>query len=576
MPRLVRRPVLNQHDFSHYPAVIQRVLAARELESSHALDFSLKHLADFRLLKDIDTAVTLLKTALAEQQRIVIVADYDADGATSCALAVQALSWMGAQAVDYFVPDREKHGYGLTAQIVDLLTPFQPDLLITVDNGIASLEGVKAAKVAGMQVLVTDHHLAPEQLPNADAIINPNQPGDTFPSKNLAGVGVIFYVMAALRTALRAEDWFAQHKVPEPNLAALLDLVALGTVADVVKLDHNNRILVEQGLKRIRANQCCPGIRALIQAAKREQSTLVASDLAFALGPRLNAAGRLDNMKYGVECLLAVDETSALEHAQYLDSVNQERRFVEQDIQAAAFNKLKSMGLDQHNDELPIGLCLYDAEWHQGVVGIVASRVKDRLHRPVIVFGDGGDDCIKGSARSVNGVHIRDVLANIATQYPDLLQKFGGHAMAAGLTLRRADFLRFQQIFDAAVRPLLSAEQIQGVIETDGELESTDFCLALAETLRDLTPWGQGFPEPLFIGEFDVLERRVLKERHLKLQVRPCQGGMALDAIAFNTPAQHCPEQAKRVTLAYKLDVNFYRGFKNLQLVAVYVSAVEA
>jgi single-stranded-DNA-specific exonuclease len=548
--------------------VIKRVLAARQVKDMKELDYATQNLLPFASLLGIDTAINLLTEALFQQWRILIVADYDADGATSCALAMKALQQMGAKYVNYLVPNREKHGYGLSPDIVALALPYQPQLLITVDNGIASISGVQAAKKQGMRVLVTDHHLTADQLPDADAIVNPNQPQDTFPSKHLCGVGVIFYVMMALRAKLRELGWFAAQKLSEPNLANFLDLVALGTVADVVSLDYNNRILVEQGLRRIRANHCCPGIRALLQISKREQTYLVASDLAFFLGPRLNAAGRMDDMSYGIACLLSEDETTALQHAQLLENFNQERRFVEEGMQEEALQRLDKLG---NPATLPIGLCLFEETWHQGVIGILAARVKDRLHRPVIIFTHAEENQMRGSARSVAGVHIRDVLANIQAQQPEIITKFGGHAMAAGLTLPKQHFDRFQLLFDAEVRKYLSVDDLQGIIFSDGSLKATDLNLELAEQLRMMTPWGQNFPEPMFDGEFELLERRVLKDKHLKMSVRPPEGGASVEVIAFYTVDKNWPLAVKQVKLAYKLDINVFRGFKNVQLRAEYV-----
>ncbi len=553
--------------------VIRRVLAARQIYDLKEIDYSTQHLLPYTSLLSIDAAVNLLSEALTQQWRILIVADYDTDGATSCALAIKALQQMGANTVNYLVPHREKDGYGLTPEMVTRgIFVFQPQLLITVDNGISSITGVQAAKQKGIKVLVTDHHLAPPQLPAADVIVNPNQPNDTFSSKHLCGVGVIFYVMLALRAKLREQGWFTKQGIVAPNLAHFLDLVALGTVADVVTLDYNNRILVEQGIRRIRANQCCPGIRALLQISKREPSQLVANDLAFFLGPRLNAAGRMDDMSHGIACLLSEEDNTALQHAQLLDQFNQERRLVEADMQEAALLELDRLS---KMARLPVGLCLFDESWHQGVIGILAARIKDRLHRPVIIFTGADSESLKGSARSVSGVHIRDVLANIQAQQPTLITKFGGHAMAAGLTLPRAHLEQFQQCFDAEVRKYLPVENLEGVIVSDGELTAAELnqlkLLELAEQLRTITPWGQGFPEPIFDGEFELLDRRLLKDKHLKMSVRPLPGGPPLEAIAFYTIDKHWPLSVKRVKLAYKLDINLFRGFKNVQLQVEYV-----
>jgi len=555
--------------------VIQRVLAARNVNDVSELDYGLQNLLPYQSLLNIEKAVNLLYEALTKQSRILIVADFDADGATSCATAIRALQQMGAQKVGFLVPDRKKHGYGLTPEIVELAqkesilayTPpgEGPDLLMTVDNGISSITGVEVAQQKGMRVLVTDHHVAGEQLPKADAIINPKQKGDQFPSKNLCGVGVIFYVMMALRVHLRDKGWFTQQNIPEPNIAYLLDLVALGTVADVVELDYNNRILVEQGLRRIRANYCCPGIRALMQVSKRDQSTLIASDLGFYVGPRLNAAGRMDDMSYGINCLLSDDDISARQHAELLQMFNQERRFEETKMQTEAIEMITTLG---DIDKLPLGICLYEEKWHQGVVGILASRIKDRLHRPVIIFTHDKEDTIRGSGRSVEGVHIRDVIDTISTQNPGMISHFGGHAMAAGLTIQREQFKHFQQAFDTEIRQYLSADELQGTLLSDGALSAEDFNLALAEQLRTITPWGQNFLEPVFDGEFEVLEHRILKEKHLKMQVRPLEGGPSVDVIAFNIIDGNWTGEVNRVQLAYRLDVNVYRGIKNLQLMA--------
>jgi len=552
---------------THLHPVIRRVLAARNITDLATLDYKLQNLLPYHNLIGIDDAVKLLTQALTQQARMIIVADFDADGATSCALAVKTLRQLGAQHVDYLVPNREKHGYGLTPTIVTLALAYRPQLLITVDNGISSIQGVAAAKHHGMQVLITDHHLSPAQLPAADAIVNPNQKGDSFPSKHLAGVGVIFYVIMALRAHLRERGWFQNR--PIPNLAQFLDLVALGTVADVVKLDYNNRILVDQGLQRIRADQCCAGIRALIQVSQRAQPHLTATDLAFSLGPRLNAAGRMDDMSYGIACLLSENDASALRYAQQLEHFNQERRFVETDMQQEALTLLASLGTPS---QLPRGLCLFEAHWHQGVIGILAARIKDRLHRPVIVFTQGNGDELKGSARSVVGVHIRDVLDNIATQYPQLLTKFGGHAMAAGLSLPRHHFKQFRDAFDHEVCKYLSSEQMQGVILTDGLLTAADLNLALAEQLKAIGPFGQGFPEPIFAQIFQLLDKKLLKNKHLKMSVRSLDGSTPLEVIAFNVHDNDWPTQVTHVQLAYKLDINLFRGFKSLQLLAEYVA----
>ncbi|MDO9372616.1 MAG: single-stranded-DNA-specific exonuclease RecJ [Gammaproteobacteria bacterium] len=572
--KIIRRTATDaSHLLDGMQPVLQRIYAARNIGSAQELDYSLEHLhTPAAFGSNMNRAVTLLATALAENKRMVVVADFDADGATSCALALRALRLMGARDVRYVVPDRFKYGYGLTPEIVAVTAQLSPDLLITVDNGISSVEGVLAAKQNGMQVIITDHHLPGVLLPEADAIVNPNQPGEEFPSKNLAGVGVIFYVMLALRAHLRTTHWFREKNIPEPNLAQLLDLVALGTVADVVTLDNNNRILVAQGLQRIRSARSNAGIRALLAVAGRQPERIGASDLAFAVAPRLNAAGRLEDMALGIECLLCDDYAAALGMAQRLDELNRERRAIESDMQEQALSALAAMQLDDET-ALPHGLCLFDPAWHQGVIGILAARIKERVHRPVIAFAQTDGEEIKGSARSVPGVHIRDVFDSIAARHPGLLSKFGGHAMAAGLTLRRTQLDDFSRAFDLEVRRHLAPEQMQRIILSDGELDADAMDVALAQTLRDAGPWGQGFPEPVFDGEFEILKQRKVGEKHLKLTVRHPQGGPALDAIAFNIAADDLSrlEGASRAHLVYKLDINDYRGVRSAQLVIEHI-----
>lgn len=549
--------------------VLQRILAARGVTQDSELDLALADLLPPAQLRNIDAAVVLLLRALHEQQRILILADFDADGATSCALALSCLQDMGFTQLDYLVPNRFEYGYGLTPEIVDVARTRNPDLIITVDNGIASHAGIARANALGMRVLVTDHHLPAATLPDAACIVNPNQPGCSFPSKALAGVGVVFYLMTALRTALRASGWFAQQGRPEPKLVSYLDLVALGTVADVVPLDANNRRLVKHGLQVIRSGRARPGIRALLEVAGRSAHNLVASDLGFGLGPRLNAAGRLTDMSLGIECLRSTDELSALRMARQLDSLNQERRLIEQDMQADALRLLDDMALDGTDRR---GICLYDARWHQGVIGILASRIKDRLHRPVIVFADAGTDVdaaplIKGSARSIAGVHIRDVLDAVATHNPALLSKFGGHAMAAGLTLRQADLAAFADAFEAELQRQADPELFTRSVLHDGELTADCLSLDFAQLLRDATPWGQHFPEPLFTGVFDVVSARVVGEKHLKFVLQAGGSDTLIDAIAFNVDAALLQRQPRRVQLLYKLDVNEFRGQSSAQLI---------
>jgi len=576
--KIVRRPPSpsgSQFSKPLHP-LLQRVYAARGVTSDQSLNYSLSELAPLSALKGLDEAVQLLTTALAQQQHIMIVADFDADGATSCVVAMRALRLMGAQQVSYLVPNRFEYGYGLTPEIVALAKQQQPDLIVTVDNGISSIEGVAEAIASGIKVLVTDHHLPGAALPNADAIVNPNQPGDVFPSKNLAGVGVIFYVMLALRTHLRATDWFEQQGIAEPNLGQLLDIVALGTVADVVPLDHNNRVLVSQGLVRIRRGACCAGINALLAVGKRNPATIVAADLGFAVGPRLNAAGRLEDMSLGIECLLADDPDAAMLLAQRLDELNRERREIEGEMQAQALDCLANIKLDFEDATAPIGLCLFDESWHQGVVGIVASRIKDRYHRPVIAFAlanssnegselEGAE--IKGSARSIKGVHMRDVLDAVAAKNPGLLTKFGGHAMAAGMTLKSGDLTAFEVAFNEELRRCVDSELLQDVIHSDGELSHHELTLELAETLRGAGPWGQTFPEPVFDGVFNIVQQRIVGEKHLKLVLQPEGSSITIDAIAFN----HSETVGDQLHAAYRLDVNDYQGRRTVQLMIEHI-----
>ena len=555
--------------------LLQRVYSARGVESEQALENTLNKLLPPQAFLGLESAVSLLADALQQRQRLLIVGDFDADGATSSALAVLALRALGAAWVDFLVPNRFEFGYGLTPEIVEVAKAQSPDVIITVDNGISSIDGVAAAKAAGIKVLVTDHHLPGEVLPEADAIVNPNQHGCPFASKNLAGVGVIFYVMTCLRTELRQRGWYQQQGIAEPNMANYLDLVALGTVADVVPLDHNNRILVHQGLQRIRAGQARPGILALLDVAGRQRSRLVASDLGFTVGPRLNAAGRLDDMSLGIQCLLSESPESARQMAAELDDLNRERKAIESSMQAEALNRLQQ--LDKLEDEsLPWGVCLYDGSWHQGVIGILASRIKDRFHRPVIAFADASDTEIKGSARSIPGLHIRDALDAVAAKHPGLLTKFGGHAMAAGMSLEKANYEAFANAFDEVVRAQLDETDLQAAVLSDGELAANEFSLPIAEQLRNGGPWGQHFPEPVFDGEFYLVQQRIVGEKHLKLVLSlDAQGQELVDAIAFNIDLQQWPnQQAQKAKVAYRLDVNEFRGRQSLQLMVEYIEAL--
>ncbi len=564
--QLRRRPAA---DDSHLPAslppLLRRLYALRGVQAEQELERSVKGMLPWQQLDGIDDAVSLLQQALADGRRIMVVGDFDADGATSTALTVLALRSMGGAAVDYLVPNRFEDGYGLSPEVVEQAAARGAELIVTVDNGISSHAGVDVAHAKGMQVLVTDHHLPGETLPAAEAIVNPNLRGCAFPSKSLAGVGVAFYLMLALRACLRDSGWFEQRALAMPNLAELLDLVALGTVADVVPLDANNRILVYQGLNRIRAGKCRPGIRALLEVANRDARQLAANDLGFALGPRLNAAGRLDDMSIGVALLLSDDIAQARMLANDLDALNQTRREIEQGMQVEALQLCDQ--LERTSTELPYGLAMYHQEWHQGVVGILASRIKERFHRPVIAFAPAGDGILKGSGRSVPGLHMRDALERLDMLNPGLMMKFGGHAMAAGLSLEEAKFDEFRQRFGELVGEWLDPAMLEGVIWSDGELAMQELSLTTAELLREGGPWGQAFPEPTFDGKFRILQQRLVGEKHLKLMVEPLGGGPLLDGIAFNVDTTLWPDSSVReVELAYKLDVNEFRGNRNVQL----------
>ena len=565
--RIEPRPLPQTLPFlGEMPTLLTRLYAARGVQSQAELDKSLARLIPYQQLKGIDAAVDLLVVALEQRQRILIVGDFDADGATASTVGMLGLRLLGAAHVDYLVPNRFEYGYGLTPEIVEVALTRTPQLLITVDNGISSIEGVAAAKKAGLSVLVTDHHLPGNELPAADAIVNPNQPGCEFPSKALAGVGVIFYVLIALRARLNSLGWYQNSKAP--NIAELLDLVALGSVADVVPLDANNRILVHQGLERIRAGRARPGLKAIVEVAKRDHSKITSTDLGFILGPRLNAAGRLDDMSLGIECLLTDDANAAQAMAVQLDEMNQDRKSIEQGMQREALAQLKDLALES----MPFGLCLFDPEWHQGVIGILASRLKERYFRPTFAFADAGDGMLKGSGRSVPGFHIRDALSVVAAQHPELISKYGGHAMAAGLTLPEANFTLFSQAFDAEVRRQLREEDLTGRMLSDGSLAVEEFHLELARALRNAGPWGQHFPEPLFHGVFQLVEQRIVGERHLKVVLKTECGSVKLDGIAFGIDREVWPNPTIRwVELAYKLDLNEFRGNETVQLMIAHI-----
>jgi single-stranded-DNA-specific exonuclease len=570
--RVVRREVDAQRlaRLAHLPPVLARAYAARGIGAADELEQSLDRLLRVSTLDGIDAAVQLLLAHRRPDGRVLVVGDYDADGATSSALIVRALRAYGWPEVDFLVPNRFEYGYGLTPEVVALAASRSPTLIVTVDNGISSVIGVAAARARGIEVLVTDHHLAGAELPAADAIVNPNLPGAAFGSRALAGVGVAFYVISALHRAL------GDAALPKPS--TWLDLVALGTVADVVPLDRNNRVLVAQGLQRIRAGRCTPGVRALLEAGGRTIAGVVASDLGFAAAPRLNAAGRLDDMSIGIRCLLTDSPTEALAIAARLDQLNAERRSIEARMQEEAIAAVRHLKDPDAADGAPSGdgrgarrrhgLCLYDPGWHQGVVGLVAGRIKERVRRPVIAFADAGEGELRGSARSVAGVHVRDVLDAVSKRHPGLLGRFGGHAMAAGLTLARERLDEFATAFDAEVALWQAGGSLADIVETDGALGADDISLANAEALRAAGPWGQAFPEPSFDQTFRVLRTRTVGERHLKLWVEAPGEGRRFDAIAFNfhqgrDPARPLPTEAH---LVYRLDVNEYAGERRLQL----------
>ncbi len=548
------------------PPLLRRLYASRGVRTASELERSVKGMLPWQQLTGIDDAVTQLYNALREGLRIIVVGDFDADGATSTALSVLALRALGCENVSYLVPNRFDDGYGLSPEVVDQAHARGAQLILTVDNGISSHAGVARAHELGIPVVVTDHHLPGDTLPDAEAIVNPNLRDCDFPSKSLAGVGVAFYLMLALRAFLRDNGWFEARGLAMPNLAELLDLVALGTVADVVPLDVNNRILTWQGLSRIRAGRCRPGIKALLEIANRDAQKLAASDLGFALGPRLNAAGRLDDMSVGVALLLCDNLGEARQLASDLDALNQTRKEIEQGMQAEALTLCEQ--LERSGETLPGGLAMYHPEWHQGVVGILASRIKERFHRPVIAFAPAGDGVLKGSGRSIQGLHMRDALERLDMLFPGMMLKFGGHAMAAGLTLEEHRFEEFRQRFGELVTEWLDPALLQGEIVSDGPLSAQEMTLEVAEMLREAGPWGQMFPEPMFDGEFRLLQQRLVGERHLKVMLEPVGGGPLLDGIAFNVDTSCWPDNGVRqVNIAYKLDVNEFRGNRSVQLI---------
>jgi single-stranded-DNA-specific exonuclease len=564
--------------FTDLPNILENIYLNRGISEQSQLDYGLDKLPSPSLMKSNTEAGKLLAEAIIRQDRLLIVADFDVDGATSCTLMLLALRSMGAKNVDYLVPDRFKFGYGLTPEIVDVAAQLSPDLIITVDNGIASIDGVDRANELSIKVLITDHHLPGRNLPKALAIVNPNQAGCTFPTKALAGVGVAFYLMLSLRKALRELQWFENSKLQEPNLTQFLDLVALGTVADIVPLEHCNRLLIVHGMKRIRAGKCRPGIKALLQIANKDFSRIQTNDLGFAVGPRLNAAGRLDDMSLGIECLLSDSVSKAAQLAEELDNLNKERREIQTTMQQQALNSLDKLSLESEKSNY--GICLYQPKWHQGIIGLLASKIKDKAYRPTIVFANADnylnevnsnkasssqEELLKGSARSIPGLHIRDILDRLATENPHLLNKFGGHAMAAGMTIRKSDLKAFSKAFNLLVKDEMEDESLENIIWSDGELSSEVISLDLAKMLRDAGPWGQAFEEPRFHGDFSVLSQRVLSGKHLKLELDN-KTGPAFSAIAFFQDESILHAHLNKVRLVYKIDVNFFREQEHLQL----------
>ena len=573
MSVVYRRPSNENLSFkeSVHP-LIQKIFKRRSISDVNEIELGLNNLLTPEKFKGIDDAVSLLVDALKKQERVLIVADFDADGATSCVVAINCMKKFGLRQIDYVVPNRFEYGYGLTPEIVELGKLKKPDLIITVDNGISSVEGVAAANAAGISVIITDHHIAPSILPAAQAILNPNQPGCEFPSKCIAGVGVIFYLMLALRGRLRTLGWFEKSDLDEPNLADQLDLVALGTIADVVPLDRNNRILVDEGLKRIRKGKTRPGFDAVITVSSREGVRLRASDVGYGLAPRLNAAGRLEDMSTGIECLLSNSDSDAYQFALALDGINRDRKKIEADMREQAWQALNE--ISAQDKDLPNALCLFDERWHQGIVGIIASRIKDKYHRPAIAFAqvDEGHE-IKGSARSIRGFHIRDALDIVATKNPGLIEKFGGHAMAAGLSLKRQDFEAFEKAFLAEANRLLNEEQLQSKVLSDGSVEPKWLTLEVANLIEAAGPWGQEFSEPLFDDIFKLVEYRKVGQNHLKMVLSPVDDlGCTLDAIAFNVEASDWPAEGSReIEIAYRLETNHFQGNISLQLMVEHI-----
>lgn len=547
------------------PLLLQRVYALRGITSMQELDYTTRNLCNYDNLDGTHTAVEIVYSAMQNNKRIMIVGDFDTDGATSTALMIKALKKMGCKHVDYIIPNRFDDGYGLSISVVKRALSKKADLIITVDNGVSAIEAVEFAKQSNLTVIITDHHLCSEQLPAADAIINPNLPNSSFPSKHLAGVGVAFYFMLALRAKLRKENWFASNKLAEYNITNLLDLVALGTIADVVKLDRNNRILVHQGISRIRAGYCCEGIKALLDISRRDPLTLTSTDLAYYIAPRLNAAGRMDSMSLSVELLLCEDYDSAIKQATDLDTLNHDRKLIEQTMYQEALSYIEQV--EQKNSTFPNALVVHHPQWHQGIIGIVSARLKDKHYRPVICFASTEDGLLKGSGRSIEGIHLRDILDKLNERYPDILVSFGGHAMAAGLSIQEKDLDQFSAHFETLITEQLDLDVLEQIIETDGEIDNQDFNYAIAKQLKESGPWGEGFTEPTFDGDFIVHQQRLFAEKHLKLVLEPKNGGPIIEGICFNVNLTQWPDNTiKIVKIVYQLDVNDFRGNQAVKL----------
>ena len=547
------------------PLLLQRVYALRGITSMQELDYTTRNLCNYDKLDGTQTAVETVYSAMQNNKRIMIVGDFDTDGATSTALTVKALKKMGCQHVDYIIPNRFDDGYGLSISVIKRALLKKADLIITVDNGVSAIEAVEFAKQSNLTVIITDHHLCSEQLPAADAIINPNLPNCSFPSKHLAGVGVAFYFMSALRAKLRQENWFRTHNLEEYNIASLLDLVALGTIADVVKLDHNNRILVHQGINRIRSGYCCAGIKALLHIARKDPVSFTSTDLAYYIAPRLNAAGRMDNMSLSVELLLCEDYDSALKQASDLDMLNNDRKLIEQTMYKEALSYIQE--LEQQQSSFPNLLVVYHPEWHQGIIGILSARLKDKHYRPVICFASTEEGILKGSGRSIAGIHLRDLLDELDQNHPNLLVSFGGHAMAVGLSIRENDLERFRKHFETLIDKRLNANTLEQIIETDGEIDSQDFNYAMAKQLKESGPWGEGFTEPTFDGDFIVHQQRLFAEKHLRLVLEPKNGGPIIEGVCFNVNLTQWPDNTiKNVKIVYQLDVDDFRGNQTAKL----------